>query len=99
MSLSNTKNGFVLLGFSLSETSQPALKFVLVSTDIDLEFIPYQALRLLKNWTLRLPWVFQFIGSEVNNFIDKTFPLPLLLKEGYVWFHGRSLLHHGVSGS
>jgi len=72
--------------------------FVLVSTAIDLEFIPYQAQRLLKNWTLRLPWVFQFIGSEVYNIVDKTFPLPLLLKEGYVWFLGRSLLLHGISG-
>jgi len=54
---------------------------------------------LLKNWTLRLPWVFQFIGSEVYNIIDKTFPLSLLLKEGYVWFRGRSLLLHGITGS
>jgi len=54
---------------------------------------------LLKNWTLRLPWVFQFIGSEVYNIVDKTFPLPLLLKEGYVWFRGRCLLLHGISGS
>ena len=72
--------------------------FVLVSTAIDLEFKPYQAQRLLKNWTLRQPWVFQFIGSEVYNIVDKTFPLPLLLKEGYVWFRGRSLLLHGISG-
>jgi len=43
--------------------------------------------------------VFQFIGSEVYNIVDKTFPLPLLLKEGYVWFRGRSLLLHGISGS
>ena len=71
----------------------------MVSTAIDLEFIPYQALRLLKNWTLRLPWVFQFIGGDVYNIVDKTFPLPLLLKEGYVWFRGRSLLLHGISGS
>ena len=54
---------------------------------------------MLKNWTLRLPWVFQFIGSEVYNIVDKTFPLPLLQKEGYVWFRGRSLLLHGISGS
>jgi len=54
---------------------------------------------VLKNWTLRLPWVFQFIGSEVYNIVDKTFPLPLLLKEGYVWFRGQSLLLHGISGS
>ena len=75
------------------------LKFVLVSTAIDLEFIPYHVKRLLKNWTLRLPWVFLFIGSEVYNIVDKTFPLPLLLKEGYVWFRGRSLLLHGITGS
>ena len=54
---------------------------------------------MLKNWTLRLPWVFQFIGSEVYNIVDKTFPLPLLLKEGYVRFRGRSLPRHGISGS
>jgi len=54
---------------------------------------------LLINWTLRLPWVFQFIGSEVYNIVDKTFPLPLLLKEGYVWFRGRSMLLHEISGS
>ena len=42
------------------------------------------------NWTLRLPSVFQFIGSEVYNIVDKTFPLPLLLKEGYVWFHAEA---------
>ena len=54
---------------------------------------------MLKNWTLRLPWVFQFIGSEVYNIVDKTFLLPLLLKEGYVWFRGLSLLLHGISGS
>ena len=54
---------------------------------------------MLKNWTLRLPWVFQFIGSEVYNIVDKMFPLPLLLKEGYVCFRGRSLLLHGISGS
>ena len=54
---------------------------------------------MLKNWTLRLPWVFQFNGSELYNIIDKTFPLPLLLKEGYVWFRGRSLLLHGIRGS
>ena len=46
-----------------------------------------------------MPWVFQFIGSEFYNTVDKTFPLPLLLKEGYVWFHGRSLLLNGISGS
>jgi len=46
-----------------------------------------------------LLWVFQFIGSEVYNIVDKTFPLPLLLKEGYVWFRGQSLLLHGISGS
>jgi len=45
------------------------------------------------------PLVFQFIGSEVYNFVDKTFPLPLLLKEGYSWCRGRSLLLHGISGS
>jgi len=28
-----------------------------------------------------------------------TFPLPLLVKEGYVWFRGRSLLLHIISGS
>ena len=39
-------------------------------------------------------WIFQFIGSEVYNIVDKTFPLPLLLKEGYVWFRGLSLLLH-----
>jgi len=54
---------------------------------------------LLTNSTLQLPWVFQFIGSEVYNIVDKTFPLPLLLKEGYVWFRGRSLLLHGISRS
>jgi len=54
---------------------------------------------LLINWTLRLHWVFQFIGNEVYNIVDKTFPLPLLLKEGYVWFPGRSFLLHGISGS
>ena len=48
---------------------------------------------------MRLPWVFQFIGSDVYNIINKTFSLPLLLKEGYVWFRGRSLLLHGISGS
>jgi len=48
---------------------------------------------------MRLPWVFQFIGSEVYNIVDKTFPLPLLLMEGYVWFRGRSLLFRGTSGS
>jgi len=53
---------------------------------------------VLKNWTLRLPWVFQFIGSEVYNIVDKMFSLPLLLK-GYVWFRGLSLLLHGISGS
>jgi len=46
-----------------------------------------------------LPWVFQFIGSEVYNIVDKTFPLPLLLNKGYVWFRGRRLLLHGISGS
>jgi len=30
---------------------------------------------------------------------NKTFLLPLLLKEGYVWFRGRSLLLHGIGGS
>ena len=54
---------------------------------------------MLKNWTLRLPWFVQFIGSELYNIVDKMFPLPLLLKEGYVWFRGRSLLLHGISGS
>jgi len=54
---------------------------------------------LLINWTLRLPWVFQFIGSEFYNIVDKTFSLTLLLKEGYVWFRGQSLLPHGISGS
>jgi len=54
---------------------------------------------LVLNWTLRLPWVFQFIGSEVYNIVDKTFPHPLLLKEGYVWFRGQSLLLHRISGS
>ena len=54
---------------------------------------------MLKNWTLRLPWVFQFIGSEVYNIVDKMFPLPLLLKEGYVWFRGQSLLLHGIRKS
>ena len=53
---------------------------------------------MLKNWTLRLPLVFEFIGSEVYNIVDKTFPLLLLLKEGYVLFRGRSLLLHGISG-
>ena len=48
---------------------------------------------------MRLPWVVQFIGSEFYNTVDKTFPLPLLLKEGYVWFRGQSLLLHGISGS
>ena len=43
-------------------------------------------------------WIFQFIGSEVYNIVDKTFPLPLLLKEGYVWFRGLSFLLHGISG-
>ena len=52
---------------------------------------------MLKNW--RLPWVFQIIGSEVYNIVDKTFALPLLLKEGYVCFRGRSLLLHGINGS
>ena len=47
---------------------------------------------------MRLPWVFQIIGSEVYNLVDKTFPLPHLLKEGYVWFRSRSLLLHGISG-
>ena len=48
---------------------------------------------------MRLLSVFQFIGSEVYNIVDKTFLLPLLLKEGYVWFRGRSLLLHGIGGS
>ena len=46
-----------------------------------------------------MPLVFQFIGSEVYNIVDKSFPLPLLLKEGYVWFRGQSLLLQGKSGS
>jgi len=46
-----------------------------------------------------LPWVFQFIGSEVYNIVDKMFPLLLLLKAGYVWFRRRSLLLYGISGS
>ena len=54
---------------------------------------------MLENWTLRLPWVFQFFGSEVYNIVDKTFPLSLLLMEGYVWFRGRSMLLHGICGS
>jgi len=54
---------------------------------------------LLINWTLRLPWVFKFIGCKFYNTVDKTLPLPLLLKEGYVWFRGRSLLLHRISGS
>jgi len=54
---------------------------------------------LLINRTVLLPWVIQFIGSEVYNIVDKTFLLPLLLKEGYVWFRGRSLLLHGISES
>jgi len=54
---------------------------------------------LLRNGTLRLPWVFQFIGREVYNIVNKTFPLPFLLNVGYVWFRGRSLLLHGISGS
>ena len=52
---------------------------------------------MLKNRTLRLPWVFQFISSEVYNIVEKTFLLPLLLKEGYVLFRGRSLLLDGIS--
>ena len=44
---------------------------------------------MLKIWTLRLRWVFQFIGSKLYNYFDKMFPLPLLPKEGYVWFRGR----------
>ena len=39
-----------------------------------------------------------FCYTAVVSF-DKTFPLPVLLKEGYVWFRGRSLLLHGISGS
>ena len=54
---------------------------------------------MLINWILQLPKVFQFIGSEVYNIVDKTFPLSLLLKEGDVWFRGQSLLLHGISGS
>ena len=34
---------------------------------------------MLKNWTLRLPSVFQFIGSEVNNIVDKKFSLQLIV--------------------
>jgi len=48
---------------------------------------------------MRLPWVFQFIRSEVYNIVDKTFLLPLLLMEGYVLFRGRSLLFRGTSES
>ena len=49
---------------------------------------------MLKNWTLRLASIFQFIGSEVYSIVDKTFPLPFILKEGYVWFHGRDPSQH-----
>jgi len=45
-----------------------------------------------------LRWVFQFIGSELDNIVDKMFVLPLLPKEGCVWFRGRSWLLHGISG-
>ena len=58
------------------------LKFVLVSTAIDLEFIPYQELRLLKNWTMWLRWVFQFVGSELYNIVDKMFLLPPFTEGG-----------------
>ena len=54
---------------------------------------------MLINWTLRLPWVFQYISSEFYNIVDKTFLLPLLMKEGYVWFRDQSLLLYGISGS
>ena len=53
---------------------------------------------MLKNWTMWLRWVFQFVENELYNIIDKMFLLPLLPKEGYVWFRGWSLLLHGISG-
>ena len=53
---------------------------------------------MLKKWTMWLRWVFQFIGSELYNIVDKMFLLPLLTKEGYLWLRGRSLLLYGISG-